>query len=140
MPVINVTAEPVNTKDTAGLGPFQWLMVVPRLIMLAVRLLMDSRVPGATRAALAGGMLYIISPIDLVPDFIPVIGQLEDAVLAMLLVDMMINSVDPKLVAEHWRGNGATLQRIGRMTGRLSKLVPGALRRRALRKTFASQP
>lgn len=114
-------------------------MVVPRLIMLAIRLLMDSRVPGATKAALAGGMLYIVSPIDLVPDFIPVVGQLEDAVLAMLLVDMMVNSVDPRVVAEHWRGNSATLQRVGRVTGRLTKMVPQALRRRALRKTFSRQ-
>lgn len=139
MPVVNVTAEPVTENRATDLGPFGWLMVVPRLIMLAIRLLMDSRVPGATKAALAGGMLYIVSPIDLVPDFIPVVGQLEDAVLAMLLVDMMVNSVDPRVVAEHWRGNSATLQRVGRVTGRLTKMVPQALRRRALRKTFSRQ-
>jgi uncharacterized membrane protein YkvA (DUF1232 family) len=106
---------------------------------MALRLLMDSRVPTPTKAALAGGMLYIISPIDLVPDMIPVLGQLEDMALALLLIDGMVNGLDRNIIADHWRGSAATLRNISKVTGRLTKILPGFMRRRALRKTFANR-
>ena len=143
MAVIDVKAEVLQDRSSGKVREdnklADILLAIPRLILLAIRLMFDSRVSAATKAALAGGMLYIASPIDFVPDMIPVLGQLEDMALAVLLVDGMVNHVDKGIVARHWGGKASTLQGIGRMTGRITKILPAFIRRRAMRKTFSSR-
>lgn len=140
MAILHLKARPIDTQHPAAAHSSlsEWLLAIPRLIMLAIRLMFDSRVTSSTKAALGGGLLYIISPIDLIPDVIPVLGQLEDLALGLILTDMMVNKLDPRVVADHWRGKTSTLTRIGRTTAGLSRFVPGFLRRRALRKTTPS--
>ena len=49
-------------------------------------------------------IVYLASPIDLVPDFIPVAGQLDDAVLVIIAVRVLLHGSGPHLLAEHWPG------------------------------------
>ncbi len=114
----------------------EWLLAIPRLFLLAIRLMFDSRVAGSTKAALGGGLLYIVSPIDLIPDFIPVLGQLEDIALGLILTDMMVNRLDPRVISDYWRGSTSTLSAIGRMSATITNYLPGFIRRRAMRKTL----
>ena len=71
-----MTKNNVETVDRS-----EWLLALPRLAVLAVKLGFDRSVPWETKTALGGGLLYILSPIDGIPDFIPVLGLLDDLLL-----------------------------------------------------------
>jgi uncharacterized membrane protein YkvA (DUF1232 family) len=126
-----MTTAAINKIDQS-----EWIMALPRLVMLAIRLGFDKNVPWETKTALGGGLLYIISPIDGIPDFIPVIGQLEDILVAVLLIDGMVNYVDREIVLKHWRGQPETLDAIGRTTKRVTAIMPAFIRNRVMKKAF----
>lgn len=75
---------------------------VPSFVALLGRLMIDRRVSVADRAIVAAAVLYAFSPVDLVPDFIPVLGQLDDLYLIALAVDRMLRRADPEVVRAHW--------------------------------------
>lgn len=77
---------------------------VPDCVVLVRRLLGDPRIPRADRLALGVLLLYLVSPIDLVPDFIPVAGQLDDAILLALALRRLLRSAGPEIVVAHWPG------------------------------------
>lgn len=85
--------------DAAALARF-----VPACVVLFRRLVGDPRVPRRSRLALGALLLYLVSPIDLVPDFVPVAGQLDDALLVVLVFRWLLRSAGPELVSEHWPG------------------------------------
>jgi uncharacterized membrane protein YkvA (DUF1232 family) len=77
---------------------------VPDCVILFKRLLTDPRVEWWRKALLVAVIVYLASPIDLVPDFIPVAGQLDDAVLVIIAVRVLLHGSGPHLLAEHWPG------------------------------------
>lgn len=78
--------------------PFQRLIFQLRLTW---RLLQDSRVPVWKKAIPFVGFLYVVLPIDIIPDFLVVIGQLDDLGVVLLSLQLFEKSVDPVLVEEH---------------------------------------
>ena len=95
-------------------GSRQWdVRVIARLVpycaILFKRLLGDSRVPGRWKVAAALALVYLAMPFDLVPDFIPVAGQLDDAILVALVLRGLLRSAGPTLLREHWPGPAALL-------------------------------
>ncbi|HLF76765.1 MAG TPA: DUF1232 domain-containing protein [Dehalococcoidia bacterium] len=70
-------------------------------LALAWALLQDTRVPLAARAIIPGLFLYLALPIDLVPDFIPVLGQLDDLVIAVAAVGLLLRSTPHDVLEEH---------------------------------------
>lgn len=78
--------------------------MVPYCAVLFKRLLGDSRVPGRWKVASALALVYLAVPFDLVPDFIPVAGQLDDAILVALVLRGLLRSAGPLLLREHWPG------------------------------------
>jgi uncharacterized membrane protein YkvA (DUF1232 family) len=80
---------------------------IPDCLVLFKRLLSDPRVPRRHKLALVLLVAYLASPIDLVPDFIPVAGQLDDAILVALVLRMVFPSEE--LLREHWPGPERTL-------------------------------
>jgi uncharacterized membrane protein YkvA (DUF1232 family) len=91
--------------------------LVPNLARLFRALLTDARVPRGSKLLLLGAAVWIASPIDLIPEFIPVLGPLDDAVVAALALRHVLRRAGPEVVAEHWPGNPATLDRILRLAG-----------------------
>lgn len=83
--------------------------LVPDLLGLCRRLAGDPRVPRRAKVVLALAAAYVSSPIDLVPDFIPVIGQLDDAVVVGLALGMVVRSAGEDVVRELWRGPAESL-------------------------------
>jgi uncharacterized membrane protein YkvA (DUF1232 family) len=77
---------------------------VPDCVVLFKRLLADPRVEWWRKALLVAVIVYLASPIDLVPDFIPVAGQLDDAILVVLALRVLLRGSGPRLLAEHWPG------------------------------------
>jgi uncharacterized membrane protein YkvA (DUF1232 family) len=74
--------------------------VVPEYVAFVRRLLVDPRVRRRHRVVLLGLLAYLLSPIDLVPDFIPVVGQLDDVVVAALVLRWLRRSVDSEVISE----------------------------------------
>ena len=77
---------------------------VPDCVVLFKRLLADPRVEWWRKALLVFVIVYLASPIDLVPDFIPVAGQLDDAILVVIALRVLLRGSGPRLLAEHWPG------------------------------------
>ena len=75
-------------------------------------------------------MLIDKCPVDLIPDFIPVIGYLDDAVVVIVLLDYVFNHLERGLVRQHWPGSEKSLRRTARMVACLAWIVPAFLRRR----------
>ena len=88
---------------------------VPDCVVLVKRLLGDPRVPRRRRVLLVLLAAYLASPIDLVPDVIPVAGQLDDAILLAVVLRAVLRSGGPALLAEHWPGPERTRQVIERV-------------------------
>jgi uncharacterized membrane protein YkvA (DUF1232 family) len=82
---------------------------IPDMIVLFKRLLGDKRVPRRRKAVLWLTIGYLALPIDLVPDFIPLVGQLDDAIVVALVLRWMLRGVDPAVLDELWPGPAAGL-------------------------------
>ncbi len=91
--------------------------LLPNLIQLFRGLIRDPRVPRRSKALLWFAALWLISPIDLVPEFLPVIGPLDDAVIAALVLRHVLKKAGRGPIEEHWRGEPATLEKILRIAG-----------------------
>ena len=90
---------------------------VPDLLVLFRRLLRDGRVPLGTKALVALTVVYLVSPLDLVPDVIPVLGQLDDALVAVFALRRVVRVAGPEIVAEHWPGPARSLAVVLRLGG-----------------------
>jgi uncharacterized membrane protein YkvA (DUF1232 family) len=91
---------------------------VPDCIVLCRRLAADPRVSRRRKLALGAALLYVAVPIDLVPDVIPVAGQLDDAVLLALVLRGLVRDAGADLVAAHWPGPRTSLRALLAIAGR----------------------
>ena len=80
------------------------LLFIPNLLRLLFALLRDPRVSSSDKAILAGTIIYVIAPIDVIPDFIPFIGQIDDSYLVAISLLRMLNRANREVVLEHWKG------------------------------------
>jgi uncharacterized membrane protein YkvA (DUF1232 family) len=95
---------------------------IPDCLVLLRRLLGDDRVPRGRKLILVGLVAYLSMPIDLVPDFIPVAGQLDDVLVAALALRFSLRAGGRELLREHWPGPEQSLDAVlrlafGRPTG-----------------------
>lgn len=105
------------------------LMFVPNLVLLSGRLMIDPRVPAKERILVAGAIAYAILPLDLIPDMLPFVGQIDDAYLISLTLLRLLTVADPLIVREHWRGGGDVVELIGSTALLAAKLLPPRIRR-----------
>ena len=82
------------------------IMLIPDFLKLLVRMFKDSRIPMADKALLIGTIVYAISPLDIVPDFIPFVGQIDDIYLIAIVVLRMLNRAPDEVMREHWDNAG----------------------------------
>lgn len=82
---------------------------LPNLIRLFRGLLGDERVPASSKVLLLLGAFWLASPIDLIPEFLPGVGALDDAVVAGLVLRHVVKRSGPDVVRDHWRGDPKTI-------------------------------
>jgi uncharacterized membrane protein YkvA (DUF1232 family) len=102
-------------------------LLLPNLIRLFAGLLRDRRVPVRAKIVLGIAGVWLASPIDLIPEFIPVVGSLDDAIVAALALRFVLRTTDGAVVREHWRGDPATLERLLRLVSWGGRGSPRAL-------------
>jgi uncharacterized membrane protein YkvA (DUF1232 family) len=105
------------------------LLALPDLVVLVLRLLRDGRVRPGDKAIAVLGIAYVLSPIDLLPEFVfGPIGLLDDAFVLALTVSRLVNRVHPDVVRAHWSGQGEVLDAIQRVTAWAERRLSGRMR------------
>jgi uncharacterized membrane protein YkvA (DUF1232 family) len=97
-------------EDARALARF-----IPDCVILFHRILGDPRVPRRSKLAIAALIGYLALPIDLVPDFIPVAGQLDDAIIVAVVLRSVLRATGRQLLEEHWPGPRASLNALIRI-------------------------
>ena len=96
--------------DARGLAGF-----IPDCLVLMQRLLCDDRVHRRRKFVLVALVAYLSLPLDLIPDFIPVVGQLDDAIVAALAIRYVLRSGGSGLLREYWPGPEVSLNAVLRL-------------------------
>ena len=134
-----VRLEPVG-PDNAGVGrprprrswrdlSRETVLLLPNLAKLMGRLVRDPRVP-ITRKVLAALVLaYVVSPIDIIPDFFLGVGLLDDIVLVALALANLMESAGPEVVLEHWDGSEDALDLVLATVDWGAEIIPDPVRR-----------
>ena len=106
------------------------LRALPALTVMIGRLVKDPALPTPAKVALVAAAVYLASPIDLVPDFIPLVGYIDDLLLAAIILDGLLNYVDRDLVLRYWPGSDRSLDALARSARVLAAWVPRRLKTR----------
>ncbi|WP_139005306.1 DUF1232 domain-containing protein [Arthrobacter crystallopoietes] len=93
------------------------LRLLPDLLRLVHGLAKDRTLPAGVRLGLLLLLLYLASPIDIVPDFIPVLGYADDVVVVGLVLRSVIRAAGSEPLGRHWPGSDAGLQIIRKLAG-----------------------
>jgi uncharacterized membrane protein YkvA (DUF1232 family) len=90
---------------------------LPHLVGLFRGLLKDPDVPRSTKVWLWFGIAWVVSPIDLIPEFLPVIGPLDDAIVAAIILRRVVNKSGPNAIRRNWSGGESGLDVVLRLSG-----------------------
>lgn len=94
-----------------------WAGFIPDCVVLGKRLLGDPTVPRRAKLLVAVLVVYLALPFDLVPDFIPVAGLADDAILAALVLRYVLRCMSIETLAARWPGPEPSLQLLLKLAG-----------------------
>lgn len=90
----------------------------------------DERIPERDKKVILALLALIISPIDLIPDWIPIIGLLDDLVMLALILDYFFNLLDQDILLSNFPWSMASYSRVRRIARAIASLAPGFIRNR----------
>lgn len=97
---------------------------------MIARLIGDPVLPRRVKLVLAAAIVYLVSPLDLVPDLMPILGYVDDVVIGAVVVDGILSHVDRTLVLRYWPGTPASLDKVARVARFLSAWLPRRVKQR----------
>lgn len=105
---------------------------IPNFLRLLYGLLTDSRVDPIDKALVAGAVGYVIMPMDLIPDFIPFIGEIDDVFMMTLAIRRLMQNAGREVLMDHWMGDPDELADLNlqNVIGAAAFFLPRRLRRR----------
>lgn len=126
----------------------EYAMLIPDIGALLWRLFRDKRVNIKTKMLVGGLIAYIASPLDLIPDFIPLIGKIDDIAIVLFAMNKIINEVPEEVILSNWTGKddiikvvkeGVTF--ISKMVGsqNVGKLIEGVKKLSVIKKTVETK-
>jgi uncharacterized membrane protein YkvA (DUF1232 family) len=115
--LVLLAALAVAARRRDPVGVREALRMLPDVIRLLRRLAADPTLPRGIRVRLGLLLAYLLLPIDLVPDFIPVIGYADDAIIVALALRAVVRAAGPAALARHWPGTPAGLTALHRIAG-----------------------
>lgn len=104
-------------------------LLLPNLLKLLTRLMRDPRVPITRKVFIAAVMAYVVSPIDLIPDFVVGLGRLDDIILVSLAVDHLMKGSSESIVLEHWDGSIDALDLVRSIFAWGAEIIPPSVRK-----------
>lgn len=93
------------------------IRLLPDLLRLLHRLTANAALPRGVRVRLALLMVYLALPIDLIPDFLPVIGYADDAIIVAFVLRSVVRRAGIQAVCAHWPGTEDGFTALARLTG-----------------------
>lgn len=108
----------------------EYLFLLPDFFILLTRLMVDKRVSVKRKLMIGGIVAYVMLPFDIIPDFIPLIGHIDDLVLVVLGLNMVLNDTEEHILAENWSGEGDILQQLQKVTATAEKFLDKNLMQR----------
>ena len=119
-----------RTRSEAKRTLLDTIRQIPSYLRLLGGLLLDRRVSTVDKALVAGAIAYVISPIDLIPDFIPFIGEVDDVFVMMLALQRLVSNAGPEVLLDHWRGDPGELDdlNVKEIIGAATLFLPGGIR------------
>jgi uncharacterized membrane protein YkvA (DUF1232 family) len=93
------------------------LRLLPDTVVLLRRLAADRQTPQGVRVRLLLLLVYLILPFDLVPDFIPVLGYADDAIIVAAALRSVVRRAGPGAIDKHWPGTPEALHAVRRLAG-----------------------
>jgi uncharacterized membrane protein YkvA (DUF1232 family) len=106
-----------------------YIALLPQLFGLLLNLLRDPRVSSADKAILGATVAYMLNPVDLVPDWIPFVGLVDDAYLVALALLRLILRVDEQVLKDNWRGRDDLIPILRRVADGAVAFLPARIRR-----------
>lgn len=101
----------------ANVGVEDYVRLMPDLVRLLKGVAADGETPWGMRLAIFGLLIFIASPIDLIPDIIPVIGLADDVLLIGVVLRWVIRSAGQDVLARHWQGTPDALAAVRSLFG-----------------------
>ncbi len=105
------------------------VLLLPHLVILLVRLMRDPLVPRSRKMVVMFAIAYLASPIDLVPDFVPLVGSVDDLVFVGFAVNHLMNGAPDFVQRGYWEGSEDALDLVRALAEWGSEMVPRPLRR-----------
>ncbi|MBT3169556.1 MAG: DUF1232 domain-containing protein [Candidatus Cloacimonetes bacterium] len=96
----------------------EYLLALPDFFILLCRLAVDDRVQKTQKAFVGAIIAYIIMPLDIIPDFIPVIGYMDDLILAVFGLNLILNEIDKQILLDNWSGKEDLLGLLQKITAK----------------------
>jgi uncharacterized membrane protein YkvA (DUF1232 family) len=115
-------------------------MLIPDFLKLLLRMFKDSRVSTADKALLIGTIVYAITPLDILPDFIPFVGQIDDIYLIAIGLLRMLNRTPDEVIQEHWDNAGNLPAMVNRISRAAQYFLPRRIRHMLLGRAEIGRP
>lgn len=108
---------------------------LPHYLRLLSGLFLDRRVSLLDKALVAGAIAYIVSPLDLIPDFIPFLGQVDDVFVLMASLERLVANAGEDVLYDHWHGDPDDLEALNlkEVIGAATMFLPGGIKGKLVR-------
>lgn len=101
----------------------QYLVLVPDVFHLLCKLLADKDVSAKDKTVLGLAIAYFVSPVDLIPDALIGLGQMDDLAIAAFALNGMLNNTDREVIMRHWAGDGDVFEQLSAVLDFVSKIL-----------------
>jgi uncharacterized membrane protein YkvA (DUF1232 family) len=127
-----VEPEPASPRTGAKRTLVEVIKQIPAYLRLLGGLLTDRRVSAVDKLLVAAAIVYIVSPMDLLPDFVPFLGEVDDVFLLVLALQRLIANAGRRVVTDYWVGSLADLStaNLRRVLLAATFFLPRRMRRR----------